>query len=335
VALIRRQATGTDTADMRAASDGARPPGARVLAAGAKGAERVARATGVDRLVNEAAEEAIVRALESPAVIRAIERVIESDALAAELDSDEIRLIVKRALDSDVADAVWAEVLESEQVQMLIDRIAHAPELRTAIAAQGAGLITDAGVRLTTISERLDDAMERMVRPRDADSETNQAGLATRAIAAIIDLGLLFAAYSILSGVFASLISGIFGKPVSSASVIVLSAIGVVVAGAIFATFWALTGQTPGMRFLAIRVSRRGSHDLTFGRAAWRVFAVIASLLPLGLGYLAILRDPQRRAWADRLSGTQVCYDSVARSAAYARASDRSSPTAHPQPRRE
>jgi uncharacterized RDD family membrane protein YckC len=139
-------------------------------------------------------------------------------------------------------------------------------------------------------------------------------------MAAIIDLGLLFASYSILSGVFASLISNVFGKPLSTVSVIVLSAIGVVVAGGVFATFWDLTGQTPGMRFLAIRLTHHGERDITFARAAWRVFAVILSLLPLGLGYLAILRDPQRRAWADRMSGTQVCYDSVARATARARA---------------
>lgn len=302
------------------AEDDARPPGARVLAAGAKGAERVARAAGVDRLLNDAAEEAIVRALESPAVIRAIERVIESDALAAEVDSDEVRQIVRRALESETAEAVWSEVLESEQVQMLIERIARAPEVRAAIAAQGAGLIKDAGLRLTTISERLDDAMERVVRPRDSDTEIDQAGLATRAMAAAIDLALLFASYSILSGVFASLIADFFGRPLSLASAIILAALGVIVAGAIFAAFWALTGQTPGMRFLAIRVSYQGSRDLTFGRAVWRVFAVILSLLPLGLGYLAILRDPYRRAWADRLSGTEVRYDSVARAAARARA---------------
>ena len=291
-----------------------------MLAAGAKGAERVARAAGVDRLLNDAAEEAIVRALESPAVIRAIERVIESDALAAEVDSDEVRQIVRRALESETAEAVWSEVLESEQVQMLIERIARAPEVRAAIAAQGAGLIKDAGLRLTAISERLDDAMERIVRPRDSDTEIDEAGLATRAMAAAIDLALLFASYSILSGVFASLIADVFGKPISLVSAIILAALGVIVAGAIFAAFWALTGQTPGMRFLAIRVSYHGSRDLTFGRAVWRVFAVILSLLPLGLGYLAILRDPRRRAWADRLSGTEVSYDSVARAAARARA---------------
>src|SRR6516225_3743874 len=45
-----------------------KPPVARVLSAGAKGAERVAHATGVDRMVDQAVEEAIVRALRSPTV---------------------------------------------------------------------------------------------------------------------------------------------------------------------------------------------------------------------------------------------------------------------------
>lgn len=312
--MPRRATESNPGTKVHAASDGPRPPGARILAVGAKGAGRVARAAGVDRLINEAAEETIVRALESPAVLRAIERVIESDALAAELNRDELRQTVRRVLESDAADVVWSEVLESDQVQMLVERIARAPEIRAAIAAQGAGLITDIGVRLTTVTERLDDTMERVVRPRDSDAEIDQAGLATRALAASIDLGLLFLAYSLLSGVLASLISSVFGKPFSPLFDAVVAALGVIVAGAIFATFWALAGQTPGMRFLAIRITDQGSRHITPGRAVRRVFAVIVSLLPFGLGYLAILRDPQRRAWADRMTGTQVCYDSVARS---------------------
>ena len=102
-------------------------------------------------------------------------------------------------------------------------------------------------------------------------------------------------------------------------------------AGAIFATFWALTGQTPGMRFLAIHLTHEGSRGITLGRAVWRVFAVILSLLPFGLGYLAILGDPQRRAWADRMTGTEVCYDSVARATARARAGHAASAAEHPR----
>lgn len=297
------------------APDGATPPAARVLTAGAKGAERMARVAGVDRVLNEAVEEAIVRALRNPAVIRAIERTVETHAEAAERDSEEIAEVVKRVLQSDAAGQVWAEFLESDQMQMLVERIARAPELRAAIASQSAGLITDIGVRLTVISERLDDALERVVRAHDPESETNQAGLATRAIAGAIDLGLLFAAYSLISGVLASFVAAVFGHTISLTGVAVLTALGVMVGGAIFAAFWALAGQTPGMRFLAIRLEHHGSTEITSGCAIRRVFAVILSLLPLGLGYLAILRDPQRRAWADRMTGTQVIYDVVARSA--------------------
>ncbi len=314
-----RRATGSNAGTkVPAASDGPRPPGARILAAGAKGAGRVARAAGVNRLLNEAAEETIVRALESPAVVRALERVIESDALAAELNRDELKQTVRRVLESDAADVVWSEVLESEQVQLLVERIARAPEIRAAIAAQGAGLITDVGIRLTAITERLDDTLERVVRPGDSESEIDQAGLATRALAASIDLGLLFIAYSLLSGVLASLITSVFGSPFPPIFDAVLGALGVIVAGAIFATFWALGGQTPGMHFLAIRLTDQGSREITLGRAVKRVFAVIVSLVPFGLGYLVILRDPQRQAWADRMTGTQVCYDSVARSTRHA-----------------
>ena len=61
-----------------------RSPAARVLGAGARGAERLAGATGVDKAIEDAAEEAIVRALRSPAVERAIVRVlVEQNAVRA------------------------------------------------------------------------------------------------------------------------------------------------------------------------------------------------------------------------------------------------------------
>ena len=298
--------------------DADKSPVSRVLSAGAKSAERVAHATGVDRALDQAVEEAIVRALRSPAVIRAIERALESDAVTAELRSEEIRHVVKRALESDGAANAWKEILESEQAQMLVERVAGAPEIRAAIASQSAGLITDIGVRLTIITEGLDDAMERIVRPRDPDSETDQAGLATRLVAAGVDLGLLLAGYSLISSGLATWIPGVFGTHRSVVTLIVLCVLGVVAGGAIFAAFWALVGQTPGMRFLAIRVIHDGSRTVTYGRAVRRVLGLIVSLLPLGLGFLAILRDPYRRAWYDRWTGTEVIYDVIARGAPHA-----------------
>src|SRR5947209_4068805 len=132
-------ACAADSADDRAMTDrpmdgsaapegpgGRRPAVSRALTAGAKGAERVAHATGVDQALNQAVEEALVRALRSPAVIRAIERAIQEHATTAEQSSDEVAQAANRVLRSDAAGHVWAEVLESEQAQMLVERIARA-----------------------------------------------------------------------------------------------------------------------------------------------------------------------------------------------------------------
>lgn len=327
MAVSRRQSTPSagDRA-VQAELDSDKRPVTRMLTVGAKGAERVAHATGVDRALNQAVEEAIVRALRSPAVMRAIERALETHATTAERSSDEIAEVVKRVLESDAAGHIWAEFLASEQAQMLVERIAGAPELRAAIASQGAGLITDMGIRLTKVTEELDDALERRVRPRDHEAETNEAGLATRLVAAGIDLGLLFAAYSLASGVIASIVAAVFGAHLSLVATIIITLVGVIAGGGIFATFWALAGQTPGMRFLSIRLIHDGSRQITLGIAVRRVLALIASVLPLGLGYLAILRDPRRRGWHDRLTGTEVIYDRVERAAPHARAGTETRP---------
>jgi uncharacterized RDD family membrane protein YckC len=142
---------------------------------------------------------------------------------------------------------------------------------------------------------------------------------ATRLVAAAVDIGLLVAAYSIASTVFASVIPFTFGGHLSTAAAIVLTAVGVTPAGGIIVAFWTLVGQTPGMRFRSIRLVARGSRHITVRCAIRRLLAVILSLVPLGLGFLAILRDRERRAWRDRIAGTDVIYDALARTAPHAR----------------
>jgi uncharacterized RDD family membrane protein YckC len=269
----------------------------------------MAHATGVDRALDEAVEEAILRALSSPAVGRAIDRAMASHAEAAGLSSEEMARIVKQVLESEAAEQAWGEVLESREVQMLIERIAEAPEIRSAIAAQGAGLITDIGVKLTRLTEAFDDALERIVRHREPDSETNQAGLATRLVAFAIDFGLLFALYSLASGVIASVVSFSFGGTLTLAGAIVVGVVAYLLGGAVLVLFWSLGGQTPGMRVLSIRLMQDGSRDVTLGRAIKRLFALAIALLPLGLGYFWILRDPSRHAWHDTMTHTEVIYD--------------------------
>jgi uncharacterized RDD family membrane protein YckC len=297
-----------------------RSPAARALGAGARGAERLAGVTGVDKALEDATEEAIVRALNSPAIERAIVRVIVEQnavqrAIEQALSSQEVEDAIRRALDSDVADHVWAEILASPKAQMLVERIAEAPEVRAAITQQGVGLITDIGRRLTTITERLDDAAEkvvhRLLRSREHEAETNQVGLVTRAVAGAIDVALINVALSIGSGMLASVVPAVTGGSdgLSTLGLLAFGLVGFLIGSSLFVTFWALVGQTPGMRLLSIHLDGGGSRELGLRRALKRLLGVGLSLLPAGLGFFAILLSPQRRGWHDRLAGTVVVYE--------------------------
>jgi uncharacterized RDD family membrane protein YckC len=299
--------------------DGAQPgrreqrsPAARLVGLGARGAGRLAEATGVDVVAEDAIEEAIVRALRSPAVERALVRVIErnavQDAIQRALTSEEVAEAVVTALDSQLADRVWEEILASAKAQMLVERIAEAPEVRAAIAEQGVGLITDVGRRLTKITEALDDSAERLahrlVGRSGEETETNEVGLITRGLAAAVDLGIVALLLALGSRLLDAVVLG--GDGMAPALAVVLAAL---CEAAFFVLFWALIGQTPGMRFLSIRLSVDGSREVGLPRALVRVLAVPLALLPLGLGILWILISPTRRGWHDHLAGTTVVYD--------------------------
>ena len=252
----------------------------------------------MDRAIEDATEEAIVRAFRSPAVERAIVRVIVEQnavqsALEQALTSDEVAQAVVDALDSELADRVWEEILASPKAQMLVERIAEAPEVRAAIAQQGVGLVTDIGHRLTAITERLDDAAERLVHRMlnkpGHDAETNQVGLVTRTVAAAIDIGLLSVTFSIASGLIASIVPAATGDGdgLSIWGILAFGVLGFFVGGSLFAAFWALVGQTPGMRLLSIHLAHQGAKEIGLRRAVKRLFAVPVALIPAGLGFFA------------------------------------------------
>jgi uncharacterized RDD family membrane protein YckC len=239
------------------------------------------------------------------------------DALGRALAQDELADAIIRALESDVADKVWADILASHKAQMLVERIAEAPEVRAAIAQQGAGLLTDIGRRLTVLTEALDDALERflhrLIRRSGHEAETDEAGLLTRALAFGIDFALLSALYSLASGLLASIVPVVLGLDPGERLPLWAIGIGAVAGffagGAIIVAFWSLVGQTPGMRFLSIRLDVNGSREVSLGRCVKRLFGIALAAAPAGLGLLAIMISPTRRGWHDRLAGTRVVYE--------------------------
>lgn len=73
-----------------------------------------------------------------------------------------------------------------------------------------------------------------------------------------------------------------------------------------FGVFWTLRGQTLGMTSWRLRVEREDGGLLNWGDTLRRLGWALVAALPLGLGFLWILFDPERRAWHDRLSNTRV-----------------------------
>jgi uncharacterized RDD family membrane protein YckC len=278
----------------------------RLLGAGARAAGAMAGATGIDQVT----EDAIVRALESPAVERAIFRVLESDeaqeALARALSSPAVERAAVQVIDSELVDRVWDRLLASDEIQKTIERIAEAPEIRSAIAAQGVGLITDIGRQIARATARLDDMVERFARRilrRPRAEPAKAVGVLTRALAAVIDLAIINAGFLAAAAVVAAL----FGSNgVTTLGFAFGAGAWIVVIYAYAMTFWSLAGQTPGMRFLGIRIEHGGSPRLGRRRARRRVFGAVLALIPLGLGFLGVVTRDDRRGWHDRRADTDV-----------------------------
>jgi uncharacterized RDD family membrane protein YckC len=71
--------------------------------------------------------------------------------------------------------------------------------------------------------------------------------------------------------------------------------------------FWMLAGQTPGKRFLGVRIVRTDGRRLSWGNAIRRKVGYWISAV-LFLGYLWVIIDNRRQAWHDHLAGTLVLY---------------------------
>ena len=276
----------------------------------------MAEATGIDRAVESATEEAIVRAVESPAVERALVRVLQGpaveEAMKGALDSPAVERALVDALDSELVDTVWQRLLTSDEAQKLVERIAQAPEVRAALAAQSVGLLEDIARQVRRMARRLDDGVEhvarRLVRRERRTEATDRAGLVTRGVALALDLGVLNAIFFAVSAVLALVASVVLPGDATAPALAVGLGVWLIAGSAYLMFFWALAGQTPGMRFMDIHVEAGGSAELGAGVAFRRLVGTWLSAIPLGAGFLGILFSERRHGLADRIAGTDVVY---------------------------
>ncbi|HEX5928761.1 MAG TPA: RDD family protein [Solirubrobacterales bacterium] len=292
------------------------PLSARLLGVGVRGARSVGKVTGIDVAVERAAEEAIVAAVESEAVERAMARVLQGpaveEAVQGALESDAVKQALLEAMDSELVDEVWRRLLASDQAQQLVERIAEAPEVRAAISAQGVGLLEDIGRTIGKLARRLDDRFERIVRRlvfrRRRAVACDRAGAVSRGLAMLVDGVFVNLAFTALAAVVALIESsfGNGGNGMSGLAIAVGSTTWLALGAFYLAAFWSLAGQTPGMRFLGIRLD---GGRLPLRRSIKRLFGLWLSVITFGIGFLGIVFGERRRGWADRIAGTEVVYD--------------------------
>jgi len=292
------------------------PLSARLIGVGVRGARTVGKATGIDRAVEVAAEEAIVAAVESEAVERAMARVLQGpiveEAVQGALESEAVKKALLEAMDSELVDEVWRRLLASDQAQQLVERIAEAPEVRAAISAQGAGLLEDIGRTIGKLTRRLDDSFERIVRRlvfrRRRAVASDRAGAVSRALAFVIDGVFVNLGFTAIVAIV-TLVDNAFGGGGGDASnfAIAIGSTAWVALGSLYlASFWSLAGQTPGMRFVGIRLDLP---RLPLRRSLKRLVGLGLSVATFGIGFLGIVFGERRRAWEDRFSATDVIYD--------------------------
>ncbi len=247
----------------------------RILGGGARGARRVVGATGLDRVVESAVERSVID-----------------------------------ALDSEMVDRIWERLLDSDETQKLIVRIAEAPELRAAVAAQSRGVLEDLAQQARDVARRLDGAVERparaVLRRGRRTERPAQAGFVTRLMALALDAGILNALFLVVSGLFALAASVVFP---SDAVVVAAGAAAWALGAALyFLAFWAAAGQTPGMRLMGIRLLARGSTEIGAWCAVKRLVGIGLCGLTLGIGLVPILFTKRRRGLQDWMAGAEVVY---------------------------
>jgi len=134
------------------------------------------------------------------------------------------------------------------------------------------------------------------------------AGIATRAVALAIDAALalgLFVIGAALLGLIGSLVGEIRPDWIVAA---LLSSGWAITMTAYFVGFWTVTGQTPGMRLMHIRVIARDGTPPSLVRSIARLIGLVLAIIPLFAGFLPVLVDNRRRGLPDMLAGTVVLY---------------------------
>jgi len=146
------------------------------------------------------------------------------------------------------------------------------------------------------------------IQPGLSDARVPYAGVATRAIALAADL-LVIHVFILVVGALLGLVASLVGelRPEWLVATLVGAAWGLTVT-IYFVLFWSITGQTPGMRAMRLRVVTADETQPSSVRAVVRLIGLLLAIVPLFAGFLPVFFDSRRRALPDYLARTVVLY---------------------------
>jgi uncharacterized RDD family membrane protein YckC len=251
-----------------------------------------------------------------PIVVRAEQRValVGSAARArARTRARKAAPDLERRLDSALAgpipEAVMRRmvdrVLESPELDRVVEQVASSPAVRAAVAQQTTTFASEVATQVRERAGELDDVVEQTVN-RHAVSPVRSlyGGLATRFVAFALDLVLLAVGFLAVTA-FVALAISLFGHPARTV-IATIVAVGWSLAAAIyFVFFWSLAGQTPGLRVMHQRVARDGAPPNVL-RGLVRFLVMTLGIVAALAGVVLILFDGRRRALHDVVAGTVV-----------------------------
>jgi uncharacterized RDD family membrane protein YckC len=217
------------------------------------------------------------------------------EPLAVNLIEFPRELIAARKMRPRLAEGPLRETIEEtehDQSQLRIFEVA--PESISQTVSIGPTAADWSPIRL-----EIDPVVASAADTRPEQIPLKTASLEDRLMAGIFDLALIVAAFAVFILVFVACTAH---PPTGKAALLA--------AGAALAGFWLLyqylffkfADGTPGMRYAKIALCTFDDENPTRQAMCRRVFLLLLSAAPLGLGFLWACFDPDRLGWHDRLS---------------------------------
>jgi uncharacterized RDD family membrane protein YckC len=151
---------------------------------------------------------------------------------------------------------------------------------------------------------------------RSVTSQGHYAGLVSRFLAYAIDVTVVSGLFALALAAISYVVQVVTGRHISwNRESVAIAIIFVAWQFFYFGYSWAASGKTLGMAVLGIRVVRADGALLDSWRGALRALVFPLSFLFLGLGFLGILAQRERRALHDLIAGSSVVYAWDARAA--------------------